>query len=334
MESRSHAIAAGLFAIILSAGVVLALWWFSDKREATRELVLVTSSSVNGLNPQATVRTGASWRARWRHRADPGNPRDVLVTVRIRADLPITQGTRARLATQGVTGLAFIALDDNGEKPRPWPAWPADRPLRLAPGPDRRGERRVAADAVPRTRAGRAPAGLANPDNLARIERTLAHLERSSQGLERTLQEAPQTLAAVRQVFSRDNLARISRSLDNLERLSGEAVPLAREGRTLLTRLQTVERTHRHPAGRPAKASPPAPAAAQRAPAGTHDHLAAALRPARRDRQLAAAAAGWAVANPCRPGRGGFPSPPRQPADRHPSPESPFQWPSRVPPAS
>ena len=83
-------------------------------------------------------------------------------------------------------------------------------------------------------------AGLANPDNLARIERTLAHLERSSQGLERTLQEAPQTLAAVRQVFSRDNLARISRSLDNLERLSGEAVPLAREGRTLLNRLQTV----------------------------------------------------------------------------------------------
>ena len=31
MESRSHAIAAGLFAIILGAGVVLALWWFSDR---------------------------------------------------------------------------------------------------------------------------------------------------------------------------------------------------------------------------------------------------------------------------------------------------------------
>jgi phospholipid/cholesterol/gamma-HCH transport system substrate-binding protein len=43
----------------------------------------------------------------------------VLVTVRIRADLPITQGTRARLATQGVTGLAFIALDDSGENAAP-----------------------------------------------------------------------------------------------------------------------------------------------------------------------------------------------------------------------
>ena len=133
MESRSHAIAAGLFAIILGAGVVLALWWFSDKREATRELVLVTSSSVNGLNPQATVRYRGIVAGKVAGIGlDPGNPRDVLVTVRIRADLPITQGTRARLATQGVTGLAFIALDDSGENAAPLAGDPPR--IRLAPG--------------------------------------------------------------------------------------------------------------------------------------------------------------------------------------------------------
>lgn len=239
MESRSHAIAAGLFAIVLSAGVVLALWWFSDKREATRELVLVTSSSVNGLNPQATVRYRGIVAGKVAGIGlDPGNPRDVLVTVRIRADLPITQGTRARLATQGVTGLAFIALDDSGEDTAPLAGDPPR--IRLAPGLiDEVSAASLQTLNRVRELAERL-AGLANPDNLARIERTLAHFERSSQGLERTLQEAPQTLAAVRQVFSKDNLARISGSLDNLERLSGEAVPLAREGRTLLTRLQTV----------------------------------------------------------------------------------------------
>ena len=81
---------------------------------------------------------------------------------------------------------------------------------------------------------------LAAPDNLARVERTLAHLESSSQGLDRSLKEVPQTLAAVRQVFSKDNLARITRSLDNIERLSADAVPLAREGRSLIVKLQTV----------------------------------------------------------------------------------------------
>ncbi len=239
MESRSHAIAAGLFAIILGAGVVLALWWFSDKREATRELVLVTSSSVNGLNPQATVRYRGIVAGKVAGIGlDPGNPRDVLVTVRIRADLPVTQGTRARLATQGVTGLAFIALDDSGENAAPLAGDPPR--IRLAPGLI---DEVSAASLQTLTRVRELAerlAGLASPDNLARIERTLAHLERSSKGLERTLQEAPQTLAAVRQVFSKDNLARISRSLDNLERLSAETVPLAREGRTLLTRLQTV----------------------------------------------------------------------------------------------
>ena len=242
MESRSHAIAAGLFAIILSAGVVLALWWFSDKREVTREVVLVTSGSVNGLNPQATVRYRGIVAGKVAGIGlAPDNARDVLVTIRIRADLPITQGTRARLATQGVTGLAFIALDDNGENPEPLPGVAGGPPrLRLAPGLlDEVSAASLQTLSRVRDLAERL-AGLASPDNLARIERTLANLERSSQGLERTLHEAPQTLAAVRQVFSKDNLARIGRSLDNLERLSGEAVPLAREGRTLLTRLQTV----------------------------------------------------------------------------------------------
>ena len=56
MESRSHAIVAGLFAIFLSVGLVLTLWWFSDKREQTRDVLLVSSGSVNGLNLQAAVR--------------------------------------------------------------------------------------------------------------------------------------------------------------------------------------------------------------------------------------------------------------------------------------
>jgi hypothetical protein len=88
MESRSHAIAAGLFAIILGAGVVLALWWFSDKREATR-------GAGAGDLQQRQWPQPPGHRALPGHRGrqgtgiglDPGNPRDVLVTVRIRADL-------------------------------------------------------------------------------------------------------------------------------------------------------------------------------------------------------------------------------------------------------
>jgi len=242
MESRSHALAAGLFAIFLSLGIALALWWFSDGRESTREVLLVSSGSVNGLNPQATVRYRGIIAGKVASIAlDPANPHDLLVTARIRTDLPITKGTRARLASQGVTGLAFIALDDSGDNPEPLSGEAGGPPrLRLAPGiVDEVTEASLQTLKRVRELAERL-ALLAAPDNLARVERTLAHLESSSQGLDRSLKEVPQTLAAVRQLFSKDKLAHITRSLDNIERLSADAVPLAREGRSLIVKLQTL----------------------------------------------------------------------------------------------
>jgi len=242
MESRSHAIAAGLFAIFLGAGILVALWWFSDRREETRDIVLVSTGSVNGLNPQATVRYRGIIAGKVAGIAlDPADPRNLLVTARISASLPITRGTKARLATQGVTGLAFIALDDTGDDPTPLAGEGGAPPrLRLAPGfldnvveasTQRLEQIRVLLDRL---------TSLASPDNLARTERILHGLESSSQGLARTMQEAPQTLAAVRRLVDGDNLARIRRSLANLERLSAEAVPVASEGRALLARLQAV----------------------------------------------------------------------------------------------
>jgi phospholipid/cholesterol/gamma-HCH transport system substrate-binding protein len=239
MENRSHAIAAGLFAILLSACIVLALWWFSDKREVTRDVLLVTTGSVNGLNPQATVRYRGIVAGKVADiTLDSANPRDLLVTVRIRANLPITKGTRARMASQGVTGLAYISLDDNGDQPEPLVGDPPR--IRLAPG-----LMEEVADASLQTlnrlrEMAERLATLTRAENLTRIEKTLANLESSSQGLDRTLKEAPLALASVRQVFSKDNLARIQRSLDNLEHLSADAVPMATEGRNLLVKLQTV----------------------------------------------------------------------------------------------
>jgi phospholipid/cholesterol/gamma-HCH transport system substrate-binding protein len=218
---------------------VLALWWFSDKREVTRDVVLVTTGSVNGLNPQATVRYRGIVAGKVADiTLDSANPRDLLVTVRIRANLPITKGTRARMASQGVTGLAYISLDDNGDQPEPLVGDPPR--IRLAPG-----LMEEVADASLQTlnrlrEIAERLATLTRAENLTRIEKTLANLESSSQGLDRTLKEAPLALASVRQVFSKDNLARIQRSLGNLEHLSADAVPMATEGRNLLVKLQTV----------------------------------------------------------------------------------------------
>jgi len=59
MENRAHALAAGLFAIMLGAGIVFAIWWFSDQRVPMRELVLEARGDINGLGEQSRVRTAA-----------------------------------------------------------------------------------------------------------------------------------------------------------------------------------------------------------------------------------------------------------------------------------
>ena len=56
MENRAHALAAGLFAIMLGAGIVFAIWWFSDQRVPMRELVLEARGDINGLGEQSRVR--------------------------------------------------------------------------------------------------------------------------------------------------------------------------------------------------------------------------------------------------------------------------------------
>ena len=56
MENRSHALMTGIFTIaLLVATVLIGLWFNRDKTELV-QYEIVTTQSIPGLNPQATVR--------------------------------------------------------------------------------------------------------------------------------------------------------------------------------------------------------------------------------------------------------------------------------------
>ncbi len=116
MENKSHAFAAGAFVLVVSALLVaLAVWLTRDTGEH-RVYELSSREPVTGLQPQAGVRfrgvTVGKVMAIGFDRAIPGN-----VLIRISTDdmAPITRSTFATLGFQGVTGLAFVQLDDTGE---------------------------------------------------------------------------------------------------------------------------------------------------------------------------------------------------------------------------
>ena len=56
MENRAHALAAGLFTLLLGIGVLIAAQWFSRDNYEKVQYTLVSNHSVSGLNVQASVR--------------------------------------------------------------------------------------------------------------------------------------------------------------------------------------------------------------------------------------------------------------------------------------
>ena len=116
MENKSHAIGAGAFVLVVAALLVALAAWLTRDSGENRLFEISTTESVTGLQRQAGVRYKGVTVGRVQSIAlDP----DVVGNVRIRIGVddsaPITQSTFASLGFQGVTGLAFIQLDDAGE---------------------------------------------------------------------------------------------------------------------------------------------------------------------------------------------------------------------------
>jgi phospholipid/cholesterol/gamma-HCH transport system substrate-binding protein len=113
MENKSHALAAGAFLLgVLALLVALAVWLARDTTEH-RIFELSSREGVNGLQPQAGVRyKGVSVGRVTAIELDNKVPGNVLVRIAVNDSVPITPFTFATLGFQGVTGLAFIQLDE------------------------------------------------------------------------------------------------------------------------------------------------------------------------------------------------------------------------------
>lgn len=118
MENKSHAIVAGIFTLVLLTAVILVGIWLNRDRVKWVPYQIATKLSVPGLNPQAAVRyRGLDVGRVDQISFDPDVPGQILVRINIRPDTPVTQSTFATLGYQGVTGIAYVQLDDDGSRP-------------------------------------------------------------------------------------------------------------------------------------------------------------------------------------------------------------------------
>ena len=115
MENRAYAFTAGLFVILLSVALAMAIKWFGSENITYHTYYLVSrGGSVSGLNPEASVRfRGVNVGKVSEIYFDPRNMHNIIVRIAVISGVTLPESVYAQLASQGITGLAYIELDND-----------------------------------------------------------------------------------------------------------------------------------------------------------------------------------------------------------------------------
>jgi phospholipid/cholesterol/gamma-HCH transport system substrate-binding protein len=133
MENKSHALAAGAFVLLVSAMLLAVVLWLMRDETDQREFELITRQAVSGLQPQAAVRYKGVLVGRVQAiELDRQVKGQIRIRIAVDKHTPISTVTFATLGYQGVTGLAFVQLDESAEAGQELPE-PADGALAHIP---------------------------------------------------------------------------------------------------------------------------------------------------------------------------------------------------------
>ncbi|MCG2586601.1 MlaD family protein [Massilia sp. TS11] len=220
MENRSHALLTGFFTIALTVAAILAGIWFNRDRAERVPYLIATSQSVPGLNPQATVRyRGIAVGKVVDIDFDPKLAGQILIQIAIDPDTPVTRTTYATLGYQGVTGIAYIQLDDD-KTGSPRVASSANDMARipLQPGLLAQLEKRGTAILARVEQLTDQLNALTGPSTQQRVQATLERIGQAADAYAAIPQKLEPTLARLPELTTR-----VDQTLNNVGQLSGSA---------------------------------------------------------------------------------------------------------------
>lgn len=244
MENRSHALAAGIFTILFGIAAAVGIWWLGQSEASTTTYLLETRGNVSGLNVEAQVRYRGIRAGKVESiDTDDADPRIILVRISVDDRFKLTKGSTAELGYQGVTGLAYVQIEDKGTSAEPLVGKDGE-PARIALKMsliDMLGER--AGDIVTQISGiSLRLSKLLDEKNVQNLSRTLDNLATASEGL----RELPAVLAAAREALSEGNLRSLKHILAHVEKTAGESAPLAAEMRDLVKTMTALSQRIDH----------------------------------------------------------------------------------------
>lgn len=250
MESRAFALITGAFVLGLVACLIAWAQWLAKEPLARTKYRVVSTIPVAGLNPEAQVRYRGMGVGRVNTIGlDPKDKRRILIGIEVDDAIPVTRGTYAQLGMEGITGIAYVHLLDEGKDQQPAPAAEdgvAELSLRpsfmdtISDGAE--GTVREARELIAALHT------LLNEDNRKRIGSTLASLEKVAVNLEATSQRLPGVidrtdarlgawLGEDNRKLARESLEKMSEAMASLPELTKEARQLAQDARGLVAQI-------------------------------------------------------------------------------------------------
>ena len=238
MENRSHALMTGIFTIVLLVATVLIGLWFNRDKTELVPYEIVTTQSIPGLNPQATVR----YRGLEIGRVDtivfdPRVTGQILIRLSVDEASPITSTTFASLGYQGVTGIAFIQLNDERTgSPRLKTEPDAIARIPLRPGLLDELEDRGLAILVKAEQITTSLDELLSPENRATMLGAFESVDRAAEAYAAIPQRLDPVLDQLPALVTK-----VDRSMDSINTLATSATAMTRNYDNLATRLQAPD---------------------------------------------------------------------------------------------
>lgn len=130
METKISYTMVGLFVIILGIMIIIIPLWLSSSLTGKKYNIyeVYMSESVAGLNPNSTVKyNGVDVGYVHDIAIDTKDPTQVDLLLKIQEGTPINTGTTASLMVQGLTGVAYVALQGGAGNLPPLVAGPNQR---------------------------------------------------------------------------------------------------------------------------------------------------------------------------------------------------------------
>ena len=234
MENRAYAIAVGIFTLVLGIAMALAYWWISGSQQARTEYTVSSQLPVTGLSPEATVKfRGVDIGKVVEISLAPSAQTTVLIKIAVAQNLKLSSEAYAELRQQGLTGLAYIDLNDESKNA---PALPAGSIIPLRPtfvdnlmskGPELLARIEVLLQSSSQLTES-ANRVLTNVD-IQKLNNSIANFEKASEKAIPAIDSATDMFNSANKMMSDKNQAQLVQTLESTQQTFDSARPLINE---------------------------------------------------------------------------------------------------------